>query len=209
MDQLTKEQQLQNLAEIRSLMERSSRFISLSGLSGVGAGVCALFGSAAAQWRLQHYIDAGYNSRLMLNGRLVWELVGIALLTLLAALAVAAFFTLRKAQKKQQRLWDKSVQQLLSNLFIPLVTGGIFCLILIRHGLVGLVAPTTLIFYGLALIQASRYTLNDIRYLGFCQIGLGLVNTWFMGIGTGIIFWTIGFGLLHIVYGIYLHYKYQ
>ena len=48
MDQLTKEEQLQNLAEIRSLMERSSRFISLSGLSGVGAGVCALVGSAAA-----------------------------------------------------------------------------------------------------------------------------------------------------------------
>lgn len=208
MDQLTKEEQLQNLAEIRSLMERSSRFISLSGLSGVGAGVCALGGSTVAHWRMQQQLGPDYNSSL-LSPSLAWELVGIATLTLVAALSVAAFFTLRKAQKQQERVWDKSMQQLVINLFIPLAAGGLFCLIMLKHGAVGFVAPATLIFYGLALIHGSRYTLNDIRYLGFCQIGLGLLNAWYMGLGNGIIFWTIGFGVLHIVYGIYLHYKYQ
>ena len=208
MDQLTKEEQLQNLAEIRSLMERSSRFISLSGLSGVGAGVCALVGSAAAHWRMQQQLGPDYHSGL-LHERLAWELVGIATLTLVAALSVAAFFTVRKARKQQEQVWDRSMQQLVANLLIPLGAGGLFCLIMIKHGTMGFVAPATLIFYGLALINGSRYTLNDFSYLGCCQIGLGLLNAWFMGVGNGIIFWTLGFGVLHIVYGIYLHYKYQ
>lgn len=209
MDQMTKEQQLQALGDIRSLMERSSRFISLSGLSGVGAGVCALLGSAAAQWRISHYQGRVTYLSEMSEKQLIWELVGIATLTLVAALAVGAFFTLRKAHQQQQRLWDKSVRQLLAHFFFPLVIGGLFGLILIKHRMVGMVAPTTLIFYGLALVSASRYTLNDIRYLGFAQVGLGLLNAWWMGTWSGILFWTIGFGLLHIVYGIYLHYKYR
>ncbi len=208
MDQFTKEEQLQQLADIRSLMEKSSRFISLSGLSGVGAGICALLGSAAAWWRLQAYrlADGTY---LVPKGTLTWELLFIAGLTLLAALAVAGFFTWRKAQRQGQGLWDQSSRQLLGNLFIPLVTGGLFCLILLKQGIVTMIAPATLIFYGLALVNASKYTLNDIRYLGFCQIILGLLNATWISFGNGLLFWTIGFGVLHIVYGIYLHYKYE
>ena len=157
---------------------------------------------------MQQQLGPDYHSGL-LHERLAWELVGIATLTLVAALRVAAFFTVRKARKQQEQVWDRSMQQLVANLLIPLGAGGLFCLIMIKHGTMGFVAPATLIFYGLALINGSRYTLNDIRYLGFCQIGLGLLNAWFMGVGNGIIFWTLGFGVLHIVYGIYLHYKYQ
>lgn len=208
MDQFTKEEQLQQLAEIRSLMEKSSRFISLSGLSGVGAGICALVGSLVTWWRLQQYnlLTVNYAEQ---KSALMAELFFIAGFTLLAALGVAGFFTWRKAQRQGQGLWDQSSRQLLGNLFIPLITGGLFSLLLLRQGMVSMIAPATLIFYGLALVNASKYTLNDIRYLGFCQIGLGLLNAYFISFGNGLLFWTLGFGILHIVYGVYLHVKYE
>lgn len=208
MDQFTKEEQLQQLAEIRSLMEKSSRFISLSGLSGVGAGVCALLGSAAAWWRLQQYNLSTINYAEQ-KGALMVELLLIAGLTLVAALCIGGIFTWRKARRQGQGLWDQSSRQLLGNLFIPLITGGLFCLLLLKQGMVSMIAPATLIFYGLALVNASKYTLNDIRYLGFCQIVLGLLNASFISLGNGLLFWTLGFGILHIVYGVYLHLKYQ
>jgi hypothetical protein len=70
-----------------------------------------------------------------------------------------------------------------------------------------LVAPATLIFYGLALVNAERYTLTDIKYLGYCQIGLGLISLFFLG--WGLVAWTFGFGVLHIVYGLIMHKKYK
>jgi uncharacterized membrane protein YjjP (DUF1212 family) len=211
MDNFSKEEQLQQLSEIRSLMERSSRFISLSGLSGVGAGFTALVGSAIAYWRIEVYTSAagGYSRYSQYTNALLWELIFIAIGILVIALSVGAFFTLREAKKQGQSIWDKSSQQLISSLLTPLITGGLFCLLLLDHGMLGMVAPATLIFYGLALVSASKYTLNDIRSLGFCQIALGLLNAKFMAVGNGILFWTIGFGVMHIVYGIYMHYKYS
>lgn len=208
MDNFSKEEQLQQLSEIRSLMERSSRFISLSGLSGVGAGISALIGSSIAYWRIEHYTNSN-TAYYRYHNDLLWELIFIAIGILFVALSVGAFFTIREAKKQGQSIWDKSSQQLILNLLIPLVTGGLFCLLLIEHGMLGMVAPATLIFYGLSLVNASKYTLNDIRYLGFCQIVLGLLNAKFMAVGNGILFWTIGFGILHIVYGISMHYKYS
>ena len=38
----------EDLQAIREIMERSSKFLSLSGLSGIFAGVCALIGAAIA-----------------------------------------------------------------------------------------------------------------------------------------------------------------
>jgi uncharacterized protein YjeT (DUF2065 family) len=209
MDEISKKEQLQQLAEIRSLMERSSRFISLSGMSGIGAGISALIGAAAAYWRISLYSARGGGIYRNSVDSLMWELILIATIVLVVALSLGTFFTLREAKKQGQSLWDTSSKQLVSNLLIPLVTGGAFCLILIYHGMLWMVAPASLIFYGLALVNASKYTLNDIRYLGFCEIVLGLLNGIWMDAGNGILFWTIGFGIMHIVYGVFMHFKYN
>lgn len=205
-DSFSKEAQLQELREIRSLMERSSRFISLSGLSGVGAGTTALVGAALGYWRIRQH-QAGHGSVLGLSLR--WELIGIALLVLAVALSVGAFFTIKEARKQGQSIVDQSSKLLIANLLIPLGVGGAFCGILLYHNLEQLVAPATLIFYGLSLINASKYTLNDIRFLGFCQIGLGLLNAIWWSENNGLLFWALGFGVLHIVYGIFMHLKYN
>ena len=49
-------QHLETLQDIKKIMERSSRFLSLSGLSGIAAGICALAGSVIAyKWIEQYY----------------------------------------------------------------------------------------------------------------------------------------------------------
>lgn len=202
---------LKTLTEIRSLMERSSRFISLSGLSGVFAGIFALAGAYAFY---HYYAVSPFSEEYWLrahnkpDGMYIEYFIYLdAMIVLTLALGVGAIFTIRNSKKKGITIWDATAKRLVINLMIPLVTGGIFCLIMLQHGGIIFVAPATLVFYGLALINASKYTLNDIRYLGICEIILGLTGLLFLG--YGLLLWAVGFGLLHIIYGAVMYYKYE
>lgn len=205
---------LETLNEIRSLMERSSRFISLSGLSGVAAGLSALLGAAAAYLYLGAAPFSGQRAYHLAATRaeqwgmdyLTFFLLDGALVLLLA-LGSGIFFTTRKARRKGQPIWGPLTRRLLANLALPLLAGGVFCLALVYHRLGELIAPSTLIFYGLALVNASKYTLNDIWYLGIIEIALGLAALFFPGYGLE--FWAVGFGLFHILYGALMYFKYE
>jgi hypothetical protein len=206
-----KKQHLQNLSEIRSLMERSSSFLSLSGLSGIFAGIFAIFGAAFAYWYIYVYY-ASNNIPLFLKGsdiekEIVLILISDALTVLILALIFGLFFTYRNTKKKGLKIWNKTSRKLLFNLLLPLLAGGIFTFILIYHGIIILVASSTLIFYGLSLLNASKYTLRDIQYLGISEIILGLLSGIF--VGYGLYFWVLGFGILHIVYGTAMYLKYE
>ncbi len=196
---------LQALSDIRSMMERSSRFISLSGLSGIFAGIFALAGAYIAYLKI-YSISLREWKEGSFNDLIIFLLVD-AVLVLIASLSVGTLLTIRNSKKKGVKIWDNTSKRLLINLLIPLATGGLFCLILINHFIFILVAPATLIFYGLALINASKYTYNDIRYLGICEIILGLLASIYAG--YGLFFWAAGFGLLHIIYGAIMYYKYE
>lgn len=196
---------LQAITDIRSMMERSSRCISLSGLSGVFAGVFALIGAWFAFMKLADINDClRYGNDIF--DTIVYLFVDAGLV-LFASLTVGTLLTIRNSKRKGLKIWDSSARRLLINLAIPLITGGLFCLVMLFHGVIGLVAPATLIFYGLALINASKYTFNDIRYLGFCEIILGLAASFY--VGYGLFFWAFGFGVLHIVYGAVMYFKYE
>lgn len=198
----------QDLAQIRNMMEQSTRFISLSGTSGISAGIIALAGAAVAYYLFNksgiNYFDGERN---MYPQELVKELIILALLVLASALAAGIYFTVRKSRRNKLSVWNKASKNLVTALFIPLITGGIFCLILLYHGLFYLIAPATLIFYGLALINAGKYTFGDITNLGYVEILLGLLSSVFTG--YGLLSWAIGFGVLHIIYGIVMYRKYE
>ena len=201
------ENHLQTLSEIKSLMERSSRFISLSGLSGVAAGMFALIGAWAAHYYAGIPFTSPYYTRLTSTDLMQFIILDFSIVLILA-LSFGAFFTARKAKRTGLKAWDKTAYRLVLNLMLPLVAGGLLCLILMfRHGEIALVAPLTLIFYGLGLINASKYTLNDIRYLGVLEIGLGLIGAYFTN--YGLLIWSIGFGILHIIYGMVMYWKYE
>ncbi len=202
----------EDLQAIREIMERSSRFLSLSGLAGIFAGICALVGAAVA-WL---FILDSYNFQFgeflktqgdSLNPGTRFYLALDALVVLGLALWGAVYYSQRKARKASQKFWGISTKRLLVHLMIPLVAGGAFTLILVfRHNL-ELVAPVMLIFYGLALVNAGKFTFGEIHYLGLTQIVLGILAGVFTS--YGLLFWTIGFGLMHIVYGTVMYYRHE
>lgn len=200
----------QTLKDIKQMMERSSRFISLSGLSGVAAGTCALIGAWLAYRVLDSYYGT-YNSLGLFSGdefsRLKLKLAGLAALVFIMAFATSFFFTWRRARRQKTAIWGPVSKRLFWNMSIPLIAGAGFILGMLRYDDWAYVSSACLVFYGLALINASRYTLSDIRYLGYCEIILGLVNMFF--IGCGLWFWAAGFGVLHILYGIIMWWKYE
>lgn len=205
-----KNEHLETLQDIRQMMERSSRFISLSGLSGIGAGVCALAGAfftfrimASEKALGTDYRQMAFETGSDVQQQLLW----IGGLTFLAALIVAFAFTYLRSAKTGIAIWGTTAKRLLWNTLIPLVAGGIVAIRFIHWGYGGLVAPTCLIFYGLALINGSKYTLSEIRWLGFSELALGIINLWL--IGYGLLFWAFGFGVLHIFYGVAMWWKYE
>jgi hypothetical protein len=193
---------------IKDLMDRSTTFGSLSGLSGVGAGICALVGCTIAIFILEqnglNYFDGkpNYYSFAVLR-----QLVLVALGTLIGATFFGTYFTMKKAKRLGVKIWQKPAENTLQALGIPLLTGGLFCILLVYHDLVYLVAPSMLIFYGLALVSASKYTHKELMGLGLIQITLGLLSCMF--VGYGLVFWALGFGVLHIIYGTWMYYKYK
>lgn len=201
-------EQLATLQEIRSIMDRSSRFISLSGLSGVIAGLFALAGAGTVKWYLySRSISYSDLYSLPLHPETALFLALVAAVVLTGAAGGAFYFTNQNAQKIKQPVWNSQGKRLLMNLLLPLGVGAVFCLVLLYHQVLYLVAPAMLIFYGLALLNCSKYTYRDIRYLGLSEIGLGLISCFF--IGYGLLSWTIGFGILHILYGTLMYYKYE
>jgi len=204
------QQPLETLQDIKRMMERSSRFISLSGLSGIAAGICALVGAWFAYKELEPYYN-DYNDRGGYSGDdfqvLKFRLLIIALAVLAAAWVSAFYFTWRKAKHNKLPIWDMTAKRLTINMLIPLITGGLFIMAMYQYNAWEFISPACLIFYGLALVNASKYTLTDVRYLGLFQILLGLISTQY--VGYGLYFWAAGFGLLHIIYGFVMWWKYE
>jgi hypothetical protein len=206
---------INTLEDIKQMMERSSRFISLSGWSGIAAGICALVGAYYGHNALRkNYYSVSTSNQFednyfpfLLKQLFNDRLFHIALITFIAAFTSAFAFTYMRSRKNNIPIWSKTSRRLMLNVCIPLVVGGIYLIKLVESGTYGLIAPGCLIFYGLALINGSKYTLGEIRYLGYCQILLGIISCWF--IGWGLYFWAIGFGVLHIIYGTVMWYKYE
>lgn len=203
---------MEDLQAIRDIMERSSKFLSLSGLAGIFAGMCALVGVAVA-WIF--VLDSGNVSfHQYINGEGDSSVAGIQLWLAIDALLVLAFafygavyFSQRKARKAGQKLWTHSTRQLLVHLLIPLISGGIFVLTLLIRNNLELIAPVMLIFYGLSLVNAGKFTLSEIHWLGLTQIVLGLMAGMFVHLG--LLFWTLGFGVMHIAYGTVMYYRHE
>lgn len=204
------QEQLEALNDIRKMMDRSSRFISLSGLSGIFAGITALVSAYFASDLLSQlgketadpYAAIGHN--LILD-----KLLLLGAVTFIIALIGAILFTIRQSKRKNLPIWDKTAKNLMINLAIPILTGGVFIVALLTQqiGSYGLVAPSCLVFYGLALVNAGKYTYSDIRFLGICELILGIIALF--NIGYGLYFWALGFGLLHILYGLIMYVKYE
>lgn len=186
---------------IKKIMERSTKFISLSGLSGILAGVYALIGAGIGYEIIygEGALHGGYPVDI--------QLFVIALVVLLLSVTTGIVLTARKARRKGQTVWNQSSRALLKNGILPLLAGGAFILILLSNGYYHIIAPACLIFYGLALAAASQYTYGDVKWLGITEIILGLLAMLLPGFD--LLFWALGFGVMHILYGSIMYFKYD
>jgi len=201
---------IESLRDIKRYMERSSRFISLSGWSGIAAGICALLAAfivadRAGCWKINECVFGRLSQEEGIQ--LEYDLYLIAGITFMAAFSSAFFFTWLRSKKTKVPVWGTVARRLMWSVAIPLAAGGIFLYRMATLQQYELVAPGCLVFYGLALVNASRHTLAEIRYLGYAEILLGLLNGW--AIGYGLHFWAAGFGVLHIIYGALMWWKYE
>ena len=193
---------LNTLKNIREMMEKSSRFLMLSGTSAILIGIYACIAATLAATMI--YGDHGI---LATDFRLLPALVGLAILLIVLSLATAAMMSARKAKRMNQRLvFDRTARRFLWNFFLPLVAGGILCLSCLLQGQFGQLSAFMLILYGIALINSSAYTYSTSRYLGYAELLLGLADCFVSA--HPLLFWTIGFGLFHILYGIFFQLKY-
>ena len=197
----------EDLKEIKDIMNRSSRFISLSGLSGISVGIIALIGAYLAYKFV--FVGNDYLSfdSVSLTTEQFYNLLLIACGTIIVSIGLVIYLTTLETKKQKQKIWDQQTKRILLNLSIPLVVGGIISMMFLFRGYVGIILPMTLIFYGLALVNVSKYTLNEIRSLGLIEILLGLLALQL--VSYGLIIWSIGFGVLHIVYGFIIKTKYK
>ena len=197
---MSEQDYLKDISEIKNLMNRSSRFISLSGLSGIFAGIYALIGAGVAYFFLlpiQYYVTLhSWNFKM---------LVGLLIAVAVLSVVTAFLLTTRKAKAHNAKIWDDTTKRLLLNFMIPLVTGGIYILIKLNSQHYGLTAALMLIFYGLALVNASKYTIGNVKYLGYVEIIAGLLCAALPG--YGFYFWVFGFGVMHIIYGTIMYFQ--
>lgn len=205
---MNEQQHLETLTDIKRIMERSTRFMSLSGLGGIGAGISALVGAYFA-WNILEARSSSSYDAVAREGEslLVIRLLMIAAAVLVAALGAGFYFTWRKAQRSGLPVWDAVARKVFINLMIPLAAGGLFIFGLLYNNQLALIAPSCLVFYGLGLVNASKYTVTDIRYLGYAEILLGTLALF--NLYHGLLFWALGFGVMHIIYGALMWWKYE
>ena len=198
---------LQDIHDIKSLMTRSTQFISLSGLAGVLAGIYALAGAYIANDLLKTHRFENGRMYVTLESSAFNNIIIVALCVLVLSLATAFILTYFKAKRDGEKVWNSTSKRMAINFLIPLLTGGVFAILLLRNGTYGLIAPVMLIFYGLSCVNASKYTFRDVRYLGITVIVIGLIATELSGYGLE--FWALGFGVCHIIYGSIMYFKYD
>jgi len=199
----TTENYLAEIKEIRKMMEDSSRFLSLSGLSGILIGIYALAGAIIFYLKMNAPQTVEYTNSI----EIVSLMVFIAVTVLVVSLITVVLLTYKRASKAGKKIWNPGSRLMLINLAIPLISGGLLILIFIFNGVFEIIAPGCLIFYGLALVNAAKFTRQEIFYLGIFQVSLGvlaaLIPAW------GLLFWALGFGVMHIIYGTLMYFRYE
>ena len=192
---------LNTLHEIKELMEKSSRFQAISGWSILIVGLLASVVSAGAWLLLLPHEGMSMGGMLINSPYRTLIASSVALALLVVSFAVVCFGSYRMMKRQGGFEFGRTIRRPLFHFAVPMVVGGLLCLAMLMQGHYGLTSTFMLVFYGLALLNASHYTSRSIALLGYCELVLGVVDCFV--VSHAILFWFLGFGLLHIVFGIY------
>jgi hypothetical protein len=196
-----KEDYIKDIAEMRSIMERSTKFLSLSGVAVVLIGVYALVAVYIA------YQVIGYDPREATSPDMINKLLGFGAIVMAVSVITVIFLSRQKAIRRNEKFWNPTFRRLLVHALTPLLTGGILILIFIAKDLPAFIIPLSLVFYGLMLYTAGKFTFPEFQAIGLVEIALGLFSAYYTPYSLGS--WAIGFGLVHIGLGLYLYFRYE
>lgn len=195
---MNKDKALESVFEIKELMEKSSKFISISGIAAILAGIYALVGA---------YIATQVITQDMCLPATLESMAIIALSVLAAAAVTAGILSYCKSKKTGQKFFSRLTYRALWNFSLPMLAGGVVCASILMRGYYDIMASVMLLFYGLALVNTSQITYSSVARLGYAFIYLGAVDSFWAG--HSLLFWTIGFGGFHILYGILFYLRYE
>ena len=200
---MSKKDYLKDISEIKNMMNKSSRFNSLSGISGIATGIYAIIGSLIGyQYVTKNNIEISNLDRFHFS-LLFADLVLIIFLSLITSLII----TRRKVKVDGISSGSILTKKMLSNFLIILIPSTIYVLILIlNHDFVG-AGSLMLFFYGASLINASHNTLEEIKTLGLIEIVLGILIILIPAFAFWI--WLIGAGIIHVIFGLYMYFKHE
>ena len=188
---MNKDKALESVNEIKELMEKSSRFVSLSGFTAIIAGIYALAGACT----VAHVLTPDTRLIVALQTSIV-----VAALVFVASAITAIILSYYKSKRISQKFFSRLTYRALWHFVLPLFAGGVLCLSMLWNGYYGILSSAMLVFYGLAQVNVSKYSYASLAWLGYAFILLGIVDS-IVG-GHSLLFWSIGFGGFHIIYGI-------
>lgn len=198
---------IQDLESIRTMMERSSRFQTINGWGVTAVGLIALVAALVANGLFYEGSDSWF-STLYGNTDYLWshktQIAIIGALILVAVCGGIVFFSsLWMAKRKKISVTlDPNMRRTMFNFAVPLLAGAILCTALLVQGHYGLTSSIMLIFYGLALINCHHFSHRLLGVLGYLELALGLADCFV--VTHALLFWALGFGVLHVVFGLLL-----
>lgn len=194
---------LEDISQIKNLMAESSKFLVFTtGLSGFFSGLFAILGM------IYIYVladgDVNDIEQLTVNYRSTVAVVLIIILAL--STLVTVIFTRRNAKSQGQNPWNPIAKKMVFNFYTVGVLGAVYLLILFFQEKYDTIVELMLVFYGMALLNGSKYTFDQVKLLAYIQIALGLACSFFDSYDFW--FWVAGFGLVNLIYGGIMYFGY-
>lgn len=181
---------LENLRFIRDTMAGASAFTGVPGWGGVGMGLSAL----GAAW-------IAHQQPTVERWLLTWVAEGWL------AFAIGGVAMVRKSAVGETPLTSRSGRRFLLAYAPPILAGAVLTLALYRAGMTGLLPGLWLLLYGAAVMTGGAMSVPVVPVMGSCFLVLGAV-TLFLPASAGDISMALGFGLLHIGFGVWIARRY-
>src|SRR4030095_8408252 len=184
------ERAMDNLRYIRETMERATAFTAVSGWGGVAIGGTAIVATVIAA-----------NQGTFKGWLAVWIAEG------LISLLIAGWSMDRKARAVDMPLMSGPGRKAVFSLSPPLIAGLLLTIVLVRARLTSAIPGTWLLLYGTGVVTGGMFSVPAVPLMGLCFMALGAgalfappeLANWFMG---------IGFGGLHLIFGVIIARKY-
>lgn len=178
----------ENLRVIRALMERSTKYSTFSGVSGVVAGLASIVGCIVTR-------SLGPDpARFPAAFLVIWTAVIIV--------AVGADFVLmkRRAARVGKHVISRLGKQMVMASAPGLGAGAVLTLYMLQHNMLGDIYPFWMLAYGIAVAATGLFSQREVSILGAAFLITGAATLFAPGIGLEMMAAT--FGGFHIVYGL-------